>query len=66
MSKEKTIEKPIKKHWYKSAWFPWLIIIVVSWTAFVFIASYFYTMSITQQHSAQVVREASSIVKTLK
>jgi hypothetical protein len=66
MSKDKIIEKPVKKHWYKSAVLPWAIIIIVAWTVTVFIASYFYTCGVMSQHNADVIREASSIVKTLK
>ena len=63
---KKLEEKPIKKHWYKSAVLPWAIIIIVAWTVSVFIASYFYTCNIMSQHNADVVREASTIVKQLK
>lgn len=58
--------KQLRKAWYKSALLPWCIIIFVIWTVAVFIGSYFYTCSVTSQHNADVIREASQIVKTLK
>ena len=66
MSTKVTGIPTVKKHWYKSAVLPWAIIIFVIYTSAIFIASYFYTMTITQQHSANVQREAVSIVKLLK